>query len=279
MAVYAIGDIQGCCDELEALIAQLNYDPISDELWLVGDLVNRGPDSLATLRLVKSLGSGAITILGNHDLHLLALSAARKTGAATPVVDTWLQPVLDAPDTAALLDWLRQKPLAHYSAELNTLMVHAGVPAEWSLGETLDHAAEVQGELTGENGDAFLAAMYGSKPTRWSAELSGIDRLRFITNALTRIRYSTRDGTLDFAEKLAPGTQPEHLLPWFELPDRSCADTRIVFGHWSTLGFLARDNVVALDTGCVWGGRLTAFRLDEPADPVTVASGQTPRYG
>jgi bis(5'-nucleosyl)-tetraphosphatase (symmetrical) len=275
MSIWAIGDVQGCDDELELLLETLNFDPARDQAWFVGDLVNRGPKSLETLRRVKSLGAAAICVLGNHDLHLLALAV----NAEAPVADDWLQPVLDAPDNRDLLDWLRNRPLAYYDAGLNTLMVHAGIAANWSVDDTLDYAAEVEQVLRGNDAGEFLIAMYGSKPTRWTDQLEGIDRLRFITNCLTRIRYSTLDGRLDFSEKLAPGTQPDYLLPWFDLPDRATGKTRIVFGHWSTLGLVQRPNLIATDTGCVWGGSLTAVRLDADAEPVQINSRQSARFG
>ena len=274
MATYAIGDVQGCCDELEYLIEKLNFDPARDCLWFVGDLVNRGPKSLETLRLVKSLGDSAITVLGNHDLHLLALAA----NPEAPVPDKWLQPVLEAPDGEDIMAWLTKQPLAHYDAEINTLMVHAGIPPGWTLDDVQQRAGEVEAVLQSDAAMDFLRAMYGSKPAIWSEKISGTDRLRFITNALTRIRYCTREGELDFAEKLAPGKQPLHLLPWFELQPEIEQGFRIVFGHWSTLGLIQTDNIIATDTGCVWGGTLTAVRLDENAPPVQIESLQPKRF-
>ena len=274
MAIYAIGDVQGCHDELRTLVDMLNFDPAADQLWFVGDLVNRGPKSLETLRFVRSLGAGAVCVLGNHDLHLLALAADPKT----PVADTYLQAVLDAEDRDELLGWLQQKPLAHFDKGLNTLMVHAGVLKDWNVAATLQLADEVHQVLRGAKAPEFLRAMYGSKPALWSEQLTGMDRLRFITNCLTRIRYCTVDGELEFKEKLQPGTQPDHLLPWFDIANRQAATTRIVFGHWSTLGLLQRPYIIALDTGCVWGGELTAVRLDEAAPAVQISSGQATRY-
>jgi bis(5'-nucleosyl)-tetraphosphatase (symmetrical) len=275
MAVFAIGDVQGCCDELKALIDTLNFDPTADQLWFVGDLVNRGPKSLETLRFIRTLGPAAVCVLGNHDLHLLALAA----NPSTPTPDTYLQPVLEAADRDELLDWLRHKPLLHFDAELNTLMVHAGVHPNWNVQQALQLAHEVEQVLASQQATEFLHAMYGSKPTVWSDQLVGMDRLRFITNCLTRIRYCTATGELEFSEKLSPGTQPEHLLPWFDMPQRASSDTRIVFGHWSTLGLVVRPDLIATDTGCVWGGELTAVRLDEEHPPVQVSSGQTARFG
>ena len=270
MAVYAVGDIQGCADELQLLLDTLEFNPERDKLWLVGDLVNRGPKSLETLRIVKALGNAAICVLGNHDLHLLALAL---TGKAQTKDDS-LQPVLEADDCGELIEWLRHRPLAHFDESSNSLMVHAGVIADWSVQDVLDRAAEVEAVLRSNNPEAFLNVMYGREPDRWSDDLTSMERLRFITNCLTRIRYCTADGQLDFDHKLGLGTQPEHLVPWFDLPDRANADTRIVFGHWSTLGFLHTGHLVALDTGCVWGGTLTADRLDKEAEPVHVTSAQ-----
>jgi bis(5'-nucleosyl)-tetraphosphatase (symmetrical) len=274
MAIYVIGDVQGCCDELEMLVDKLQFDRARDQLWFVGDLVNRGPKSLETLRFVKALGDDAVCVLGNHDLHLLALAA----DPSTPVADIYLQPVLEADDSDELITWLQSRPLAHFDPQLNTLMVHAGIAAAWTVEDTLRLTGEVEEALAGDSAGDFLAAMYGSKPTCWSESLQGMDRLRFITNCVTRIRYCTASGELEFDEKLAPGTQPANLLPWFDLPDRASGSARLVFGHWSTLGLLQRKDILALDTGCVWGGELTAVRLDEEAPPVQVSSGTTSRF-
>jgi bis(5'-nucleosyl)-tetraphosphatase (symmetrical) len=267
MAVFVIGDVQGCCDELELLISALRFNADKDQLWFVGDLVNRGPQSLETLRLVKSLGSSAICVLGNHDLHLLAL-------AHNPTMtETGLHPVLQADDRDELINWLISRPMAHYDEQLDTLLVHAGIAAEWSVDDALKLAGEVERTLQSELATDFLTAMYGNKPTYWADTLAGMDRLRFISNCLTRIRYCTRNGELNFDEKQAPGKQAEGLLPWFDLPDR-VTTSRIAFGHWSTLGLMQRQGLLAVDTGCVWGGSLTAVRLDAEAPPVQVASRQ-----
>jgi bis(5'-nucleosyl)-tetraphosphatase (symmetrical) len=273
MAIFVIGDVQGCCDELELLISALRFNADKDQLWFVGDLVNRGPKSLETLRLVKSLGNSAICVLGNHDLHLLALAH----NPATPITDAWLKPILKANDRDDLLAWLRHLPLAHYDEQLDTLLVHAGIAAEWSVDDALKLAGEVERTLQSELAGDFLTAMYGSKPARWSDTLEGIDRLRFITNCLTRIRYCRHNGELNFDEKQAPGKQAEGLLPWFDLPGR-VTTSRIAFGHWSTLGLMQRQGLLAVDTGCVWGGTLTAVRLDAEAPPVQIAS-QQPLHG
>lgn len=275
MAVYAVGDIQGCYDEFSALLDAIAFEPGTDTLWLVGDLVNRGPRSVETLRLVKELGDSVVCVLGNHDLHLLALVL----DGDVPVAADNLSDVLRAKDCDELVDWLRRRPLAHFDAGLNTLMVHAGVLRSWTVADTLERAGEVADALAGEGAREFLHAMYGRQPDAWSDELTGHDRLRFITNCLTRIRYCTLEGRLDFKQKLPPGTQPEGLHPWFEIPDRLTAETRIVFGHWSTLGLIRSNKLLALDTGCVWGGELTAVRLDRDAQPVQVPSRQPQVFG
>ncbi len=268
MAIFAVGDVQGCYAELRKLIDELPFDPSDDELWFVGDLVNRGPDALGVLRFVRELGPAARTLLGNHDLHLLALAL----GKAVPVADDDLAPVLAAADGQELVDWLRRQPLAHHDPDLNTLMVHAGIIPGWSGPDTLAHAREVESVLRGDDCGEFLTAMYGSRPDRWSETLEGQDRLRFITNCLTRIRFVRADESLDFDQKGPPGSQPPGLAPWFEMPDRATSGLRIVFGHWSTLGFLQRPNLLGLDTGVVWGGKLTAVRLDAPGGPYQVKS-------
>jgi bis(5'-nucleosyl)-tetraphosphatase (symmetrical) len=256
MAVFAIGDVQGCYDELARLLEQLNIDTSGDEVWFVGDLVNRGPRSLDVLRLVASMGKMATVTLGNHDLHLLAIAENVRP------MDDSLAPVLAAADADEILQWLRGWPLAYFRPELDTLMVHAGVPPQWSVNETIEHAREVTDALQGPDRKTFLENMYGQRPDRWSPELTGAERQRFITNALTRTRFGHADGRLDFAESGPPGQQAAGLLPWFDLPGRETASLRIVCGHWSALGLLQRSNLLAIDTGCVWGRELTAVRLD-----------------
>lgn len=259
MAVYAVGDIQGCYDELRRALDGVAFDPNGDRLWCVGDLVNRGPQSLEVLRFVRDLGDNAICVLGNHDLHLLALA----NGNDRHKDEGSLQAILAAPDREALLHWLRHRPLAHFDDQLGFLMIHAGLPPQWDLATTLGCAAEVEQVLRSDGHTDYFQHMYGNKPDRWDPMLSGMERWRFITNCLTRLRFCEPDGRLALKEKGPPGSQLAGRLPWFEHPQRASRDLRIVFGHWSTLGFRATDNVWALDTGCLWGGALTLLRLDQ----------------
>ena len=261
MAVYAIGDIQGCYDPFMHLLDAIEFDPDKDTLWLAGDLVNRGPKSLKTLRFVKSLGKSAITVLGNHDLHLLALS--QDLIANTKRFDS-LSKTLNAPDLDELIDWLRCRPLAHYDEELDTLLVHAGTLPAWSVKKTMRRAAEVERRLRAPDYGRLLSKMYGNRPSQWSGKLKGYNRLRFIINTLTRMRMLTLDGRLRMAFSGPPWKTRGKLLPWFEFEPNAWGDTRIVFGHWSQLGLIVLPNLVSLDTGCVWGRQLTAVRLDKP---------------
>jgi len=267
MAVYAIGDIQGCYVELMALLETLEFDASNDQLWFTGDLVNRGPESLRVLRFVRDLNertpSAAITVLGNHDLHLLAVAEGHGRQHRSDTLDE----ILAAPDREALLDWLRHQPLLHHDAALGTALgttlIHAGLPPQWSLQEAKCCAAEVETALRGEDYRQFFAHMYGNQPDHWSGNLVGWDRLRFITNCFTRLRYCDANGRLAMKAKGAPGSQPAGYMPWFEVATRRTQDNRVVFGHWSTLGLYQGSNVVSLDTGCLWGGQLTAMRLDD----------------
>ncbi len=262
MATYAIGDIQGCFDELIALTKKISFNPNKDKLWFVGDLVNRGPKSLETLRWVKSLGDSAITVLGNHDLHLLAAYSGAK-----PIKKlSSLSAVLHAKDAPELIDWLRKRPLFHYDAKLDIAMAHAGLVPQWSILDAQIRAIEVESILSSENYQEFLQHMYGDKPNYWDKNLVGWDRLRMITNIFTRIRFCDKNGVLDFVEKGPPQTQ-QALLPWFKNKNRKNKDTKIVFGHWSTLGYQNKYNVIATDTGCLWGGALTAVRIDSKTKP------------
>lgn len=259
MAQYAIGDLQGCYDPFRRLLDKIKFDPDRDKLWLTGDLVNRGPKSRKTLRYVQKLGDAAITVLGNHDLHLLAL--ANDVRYSNRRFDS-LWKILGDDNCDALIDWLRFRPLAHYCEKLNTLMVHAGIPPQWTVRKTLKRAAEVEAVLRADDYADFLENMYGSKPDRWSGKLTGADRLRFIVNALTRMRMLTEDDRIDLSHSGPPNTAGPGLVPWFEAAGAKWRGTRIVFGHWSALGLVVDEDIVAVDTGCVWGRELTAVRLD-----------------
>jgi bis(5'-nucleosyl)-tetraphosphatase (symmetrical) len=255
---YAIGDVQGCHDELRALLKLLKFSADRDRLWFVGDLVNRGPDSLATLRLVRALADNAVVVLGNHDLHLLAVAHGTQRKRRSDTLDE----LLAAPDRDALLEWLSRRPLAH--SEGSDLMVHAGVVPQWTVAVTLKLAREIEAALSGD-AHALFAHMYGDQPDRWSEALSGMDRLRFAINVLTRLRVCTTDGRVDLSVKGTPPPPPSPLRPWFEIPGRRTGNARVIFGHWSALGLTLRPGLVGLDSGCVWGGALTALDLD--ADP------------
>jgi bis(5'-nucleosyl)-tetraphosphatase (symmetrical) len=257
VAVYAIGDIQGCFDELEALLALIGFEPKHDQLWFAGDLVNRGPQSLQTLRFVHGLS--AVTVLGNHDLHLLASADIPKLRKRK---DT-LQPILDAPDGRMLLDWLRHQPLLHHDKNLGYTLIHAGLPPQWDLDTAAACAAEVEQVLRSDRYIEFFNHMYGNKPSQWESGLEGWDRLRFITNCFSRLRFCDSNGRLALDEKGPPGSQPKHLRPWFDWPQRKSRNMNILFGHWSTLGAYDQPGIHALDSGCLWGGSLTALRIDE----------------
>lgn len=265
MAVYAIGDIQGCYDELMRLLERINFDPSQDRLWLAGDIVNRGPHSLETLRFVKQLGKRAVTVLGNHDLHLLALSQGN---VKSKDKDHTLEPILRAKDRDELLEWLRYRPLVHHSAKLGFTLIHAGLPPQWNIQSALRLAGEVESALRGDTFRQFCLKMYGNRPLYWSEDLQGMDRLRFITNCFTRLRYCDAQGRLALKEKGAPGSQRSGFLPWFEVPGRASSNDRILFGHWSTLGYWQGSNCWALDSGCLWGGQLTALQLRSKKPPV-----------
>jgi len=259
MAIYAIGDIQGCYTQLQQLLDKLNFDSATDKLWFAGDIVNRGPDSLNTLRFIKSLGTNAITVLGNHDLHLLAVANGRgKQGRKDTIKE-----ILEAPDREELLEWLISKPLIHYDKDFDACLVHAGIYPYWTIQQSIDYAHEVEDLLQSEKHHEYFHHMYGDKPPKWSDHLTGWDRLRFITNAFTRMRYCKTDGHLALKDKSAPGTQSEGMIPWFQHPQRNTGDTAIIFGHWSTLQGTEIENLYPLDTGCLWGGQLTALRIDD----------------
>ena len=260
MSTYAIGDIQGCYDQLTELLRLIEFKPDRDRLWFVGDLVNRGPKNLEVLRFVKNLGDGAITTLGNHDLHLLAVAYEHRD--IHHKNDTF-HDIVAASDYRELIDWLRQQPLLHHDETLGYTMVHAGLPPQWNLTRAQQCANEIQQVLRSDMIETFLANMYGNQPARWEETLSGWDRLRFITNSFTRLRFCDAEGTEDFKYNQAIGTQPEHLMPWFQVPGRMNEDLKIIFGHWAALGHYHGDNVFALDSGCVWGGQLTAMKIAE----------------
>jgi bis(5'-nucleosyl)-tetraphosphatase (symmetrical) len=267
VAVYAIGDIQGCAAELDALLRKIDFDARRDRLWFVGDLVNRGPDSLAVLRRVEAMGDAAIVVLGNHDLHLLAVAR----GDARPRrADVGLEAVLDAPDREPLLDWLQSRPMLHHDPGLGVTMIHAGLPPQWDLPTAIACARELEAALRNQRDGVFYRRMYGDEPDLWRDDLTGHARLRFIVNCLTRLRVCDAVGRIALDFKGPLDQVPAGLTPWFRIPGRRTAGERIVCGHWSALGYLDDSNVVSIDTGCVWGGALTALRLDRPAEPVQV---------
>jgi bis(5'-nucleosyl)-tetraphosphatase (symmetrical) len=269
---YAIGDLQGCVEELRALLTRLRFSADRDRLWFVGDLVNRGPDSLATLRLVRALGDNAVVVLGNHDLHLLAVAYGVQRRRRSDTLDA----VLAAPDREALIEWLRLQPLAHL--EGSDLMVHAGLVPQWTAARTVALAAEVGGALR-RDPRALLEHMYGDEPERWDERLAGAERLRFIINVLTRLRLCTADGRVDISIKGPPPPPPSPLRPWFEHPQRASRDVRVIFGHWSALGLVERAGVLGLDSGCVWGGALTGADLDSDRPPLSVPCARYQRIG
>lgn len=262
MAIYAIGDVQGCYDALLLLLKKTGYKPDHDQLWFAGDLVNRGPKSLDTLRFVKQHASACV--LGNHDLHLLAGTAREKFRRKKDSLDE----VFDAPDREELIDWLRQQPLLHHDTASGYAMVHAGLPLQWDLHQAKHCAQEVEAVLRSDSYTDFFDHMYGNQPDIWSDDLDGWDRLRFITNCFTRLRYCSKEGHLALDEKGPPGTQGHGLRPWFKWKHRKSRDINIIFGHWSTLGAYDGNNVHALDTGCLWGGKLTALKLG--SDPTRI---------
>lgn len=258
MITFVVGDVQGCYDTLRRLLERIGFDPAAHRLWFVGDLVNRGPQSLQTLRYVRGLGAAAVAVLGNHDLHLLAVAHGARKGR----YDT-LDQVLAATDRDELLHWLRHRPLLHQDAD--AAMLHAGLPPQWDLPTARRLAREAECALQDPAYPELLGAMYGDEPDRWDENLSGMARLRFVINCFTRLRFCSADGRVDFKCKGAPGTQPPDLLPWFAIPGRRSAGTTLLFGHWSTLGRVhwPEHRVYCLDTGAVWGGRMTAVRLDD----------------
>ncbi len=275
MALYAIGDVQGCERELAELLDRLDFSRARDRLWFVGDLVNRGPDSLGVLRRVRALGEAAVVVLGNHDLHFLAVAFGKSRERRG---DT-LTALLDAHDRRELVDWLLSRPVIHRDAAGEWLLVHAGLAPQWTVPAALACAREFE-EALRRRPERVLAGMYGDGPDLWDDRLEGEARWRYIANCLTRLRYVDTHGRLALRAKDAPGKRADSgLIPWFEAPGKAWQGPRIVFGHWSTLGFLRNADVVGLDTGCVWGGRLTALRLDvETARPISVGCAQAAEF-
>jgi bis(5'-nucleosyl)-tetraphosphatase (symmetrical) len=253
---YLVGDVQGCCGALDALLAKIDFSPSRDRIYLLGDLVNRGPQSLETLRRLRGFGDSATCLLGNHDLNLLAVAH----GVRKPHKGDTIGEILDAPDRDAWLDWLRQRRMAVF--EHGWLMVHAGVVPQWDAAQTLQLASEVEALLRGDTLAEFLPQMYGDSPARWSDSLIGAERMRFVINALTRTRFVAADGTLDLVTKDGADGAPPGFYPWFEVPGRRTLGTPIAFGHWANLGLISRADLLALDTGCVWGRQLSAARID-----------------
>ena len=258
MAIYAIGDIQGCYTQLQKLLNKLEFNPKNDTLWFAGDIINRGPDSLATIRYIKSLGDSAITVLGNHDLHTLAVANGRgKQGRKDTIKD-----IMEAADRDELLNWLLHRPLLHYDKKHNACMVHAGIYPKWSISDALAYANEVETILQGPKSHEYFHHMYGDKPPKWSGKLKGWDRLRFITNVFTRMRYCDNKMRLTLRDKGSPAKQPPGITPWFSFEERKTRDTKVIFGHWSTLPNPHIENLFPLDTGCLWGGKLSAIKVD-----------------
>jgi bis(5'-nucleosyl)-tetraphosphatase (symmetrical) len=257
--IIAIGDIQGCYDALRTLLDEVNYDPAKDALWFTGDLVNRGPHSLHVLRFVKSLGSNVVSVLGNHDLHLLAVAAGAQKSKSKDTFDE----LLSAPDRDELLDWLRHRPLLHRHTQPHLLLAHAGIYPGWDIPDAERLAAEAEAIIRSDLVHEFYLHMYGNHPTHWSEQLSGWERIRFIVNTFTRMRFVSDDGGLELKHKGPLGSQPAGFLPWFVWPLRRRIDTPILIGHWSALGMYSQHGIYALDTGCLWGGALTALIVDE----------------
>ena len=275
MATWAVGDLQGCGAELDRLLEVIDFTPARDRLWFVGDLVNRGPRSLEVLRTVERLGDAAVVVLGNHDLHLLALA---RGGARLRPADHELRPVLEAPDRERLLDWLQSRSLLHHDEAIGWTMVHAALPPQWDIALARRCAAELESALRGAHSGRMFASMYGNQPDRWRDDLQGDDRLRFITNALTRLRVCDSSGRMMLEFKGPLEEMPAGALPWFRAPGRRWAGARIVCGHWSARGYVDENGVLGLDTGCVWGGTLTAQRIDTESRPVAVPSTLPARF-
>jgi bis(5'-nucleosyl)-tetraphosphatase (symmetrical) len=266
MTLYAVGDVQGCADELDKLLKKISFSKDRDHLWLVGDLVNRGPDSREVLRIVRWLGDAATCVLGNHDLHLLATYAGVRPPSASDTFDD----VLDASDADKLIGWLRQMPLIHRDRANRRVLVHAGIPPVWKPAEAERQAVVVEELLRSRGWRKALRCMYGETPTAWSERLGKADRRRFTINALTRMRFCYDDGRLDFRHSGPPDEHPSGLVPWFDIPWRRGRKWHIVFGHWSALGLMQRNRLTAVDTGCIWGGTLTALPIEPAGEPIAV---------
>lgn len=275
MSVYAIGDVQGCYDDLMALLDHIHFNEQTDQLWFAGDMVNRGPKNLQTVRFIKSLGENAVSVLGNHDLHLLAMAY----GYRTPKKRDTFQDILEAEDADELLEWIRHRPILHHDKNLGYTLIHAGLAPQWDLPMALSCAEELEKTLRGPHYTDFFEEMYGDEPAVWSDSLSGNERLRFIVNCLTRMRFCDENGRLDMEENGPPGSQPSRLIPWFTVPDRASRDMKIICGHWSRLSYYNADGVYALDTGCVWGRGLTALKIDSIPKRITIpcAGNQKPK--
>ena len=275
MAVYAIGDVQGCYPELQRLLEKLRFDPAVDRLWFCGDLVNRGGESLATLRLIRSLGEAVTITLGNHDLSLLAI--AQRRPEAQSKVNPELREVLFAEDAPELIAWLRQQKLLHHDEALGWTMVHAGLAPSWTLRQAQKIAQEVERELSGPQHGRILKNLFGNRPAGWINRLQGVERWRAAINTMTRMRYCDVNGRIDFEGKGIPGTQKPGMYPWYEVPGVRRRESRIVCGHWSALGRFAGLGIYAIDTGCVWGGQLTALRLDAEEPQYTTVQAEPHR--
>jgi bis(5'-nucleosyl)-tetraphosphatase (symmetrical) len=275
MATYAIGDVQGCFPELQRLLDKLRFDPAHDRLWFCGDLVNRGGQSLETLRLIHGLRESCVVTLGNHDLSLLAIALRRPDAQAR--VNPELREVLFAEDAPVLFEWLRSQKLLHHDEQLGWTMVHAGLAPMWTLRQAQRSAQEIERELSSPRHPRLLKNLFGNRPAAWSSRLQGVERLRASINTFTRMRYCDVQGRIDFEGKGVPGTQKPGMYPWFEVPGMRRRETRIVCGHWSALGRFAGLGIHAIDTGCVWGGQLTALRLDSEEPIYTTVNAEPHR--
>jgi bis(5'-nucleosyl)-tetraphosphatase (symmetrical) len=272
VSIYAIGDVQGCYDTLRRLLERIGFEPGTDTLWFTGDLVNRGGQSLETLRFIRALGDAAVSVLGNHDLHLIA-ELVKPSERRQKNVD--LRRVLEAQDGLELIDWLRRRPLVHFDPKHRFLLLHAGLSPQWTLEKVQSEAARVERELRSDDYKQVVLRMYGNRPAGWSRRLKGMDRTRATINVLTRMRFCDPQGQICFDSKGPPGTQAPGNYPWFEVPGHKARDFRVVCGHWSALGRFAGLGVYAIDTGCVWGGKLTALKLGEDPAFISVANAQT----